>query len=126
MQVSIEDVSSVKKVLHIEIPEKDVTQEVNNAYKELSKSAKIKGFRPGKVPRQVLERHFKKDVNADLTNKFIQESLTEALTDNNFINLLKEPKIEPPELEYDKPYKFDAVIELYPMLDKINFKGLET
>ena len=74
MQVSIEDVSSVKKVLRIEIPEDVVTREMDSAYRELKKTAKIKGFRPGKAPRQVLERHYGKDVNADVTSRLIQDS----------------------------------------------------
>ncbi|QTA83740.1 Trigger factor [Desulfonema limicola] len=124
MQASVEDISSVKKILHIEIPEQDVTAEVNKAYKELNKTAKIKGFRPGKIPRQVLENRFKKDVNAEITSKFIQDSFAETIKENNF-NVVGTPQIEPPELEYKKPYKFDAVIELYPVLNHVDFKGLE-
>ena len=56
MKVNVEDVSSVKKTLHIEIPEKEVVQELDNAYLQLKKNAKVKGFRPGKAPRSVLER----------------------------------------------------------------------
>lgn len=124
MQASVEDISSVKKILHIEIPEQDVTAEVNKAYQELKKTAKIKGFRPGKIPRQVLENRFKKDVNAEITSKFIQDSFAETIKENNF-NVVGNPQIEPPELEYKKPYKFDAVIELYPVLNHVDFKGLE-
>ena len=46
MQVRVEDVSSVKKVLHIEIPEKDVAKELDKAFATLKKTAKVKGFRP--------------------------------------------------------------------------------
>ncbi|MDH3358786.1 MAG: trigger factor family protein, partial [Desulfobacteraceae bacterium] len=66
MQVTVEDVSSVKKILHIEVPEKIVIRELDNAYKQLKKTAKVKGFRPGKTPRSVLERLFKKDVHGDV------------------------------------------------------------
>ncbi len=50
MKVTVEDRSSVKKVLHIEIPEADVTRALDEAYQTLKKTAKVKGFRPGKVP----------------------------------------------------------------------------
>ena len=56
MKVSVEDVSSVKKVLHIEIPHETVVSELDSAYRDVKKNAKIKGFRPGKAPRTVLER----------------------------------------------------------------------
>ena len=55
MQVTIEDFSSVKKSLHIEIPQERVSRELDLAYGKLKKTAKIKGFRPGKAPRSVLE-----------------------------------------------------------------------
>jgi trigger factor len=56
MKVTVEDRSSVKKVLHIEVPHEDVVRELDSAYAQLKKTAKIKGFRPGKTPRSVLER----------------------------------------------------------------------
>jgi len=68
MQVSVEDINSVKKTLHIEIPQETVVQELDKAYNKLRKKAKVKGFRPGKVPRSVVERLFKKDVHADVTS----------------------------------------------------------
>ena len=58
MQVSVEDINSVKKTLHIEIPEADVVRELDQAYNQLKKKAKVKGFRPGKVPRSFLVRRF--------------------------------------------------------------------
>ena len=74
MQVTVEDLSSVKKILHIEIPEDKVTSELDAYYKNLKKTAKVKGFRPGKIPRSVLKRMFKKDVHADVSSKLIQNS----------------------------------------------------
>jgi trigger factor len=58
MQVTVEDLSSVKKILHIEVPEDEVIRELDNAYSHLKKTAKVKGFRPGKAPRSVLVRLF--------------------------------------------------------------------
>ncbi|MGD8449278.1 MAG: trigger factor family protein, partial [Desulfobacterales bacterium] len=56
MKVSVENVSSVKKIMNVEIPEEKVVSELNDAYKQLKNTAKIKGFRKGKAPRSVLER----------------------------------------------------------------------
>jgi trigger factor len=68
MKFTVDDRSTVKKVLHIEVPREDVTKEVEEAYQKLKKTAKIKGFRPGKAPRSVLERLYRKDVLADVTS----------------------------------------------------------
>jgi len=123
MQVKVEDVSSVKKVLHIEIPEDTVTRELNTAYQQLKKTAKVKGFRPGKTPRSVLERMFKKDVHMDVSSKLLQDSFVEALKETD-LNIVGNPKIDPPQLEEKGPYKYDATVEIKPEIDKIDFKGL--
>jgi trigger factor len=123
MQVKVEDVSSVKKVLHIEIPEDTVTRELNTAYQQLKKTAKVKGFRPGKTPRSVLERMFKKDVHMDVSSKLLQDSFVEALKETD-LNIVGNPKIDPPQLDEKGPYKYDATVEIKPDIDKIDFKGL--
>jgi len=80
MKVTIEDVSTVKKTLHIEVPENDVTDALDSAYQDLKRNAKIKGFRPGKTPRSVLEQFYKKDVHADVAARLIQDSFSTRLS----------------------------------------------
>ena len=124
MQVSIEDKSTVKKVIHIEIPEKQVAKELNDAYKELKKTVDIKGFRKGKAPRKVLEARFAKDVHADVTPRLIQNAFVEVVEEHE-LNLAGSPQIDPPELVPGQPYKFDANVEVNPELADVDFKGLE-
>ena len=123
MQVTVEDVSSVKKILHIEIPEDKVVRELDNAYKNLKKTAKIKGFRPGKAPRSVLERLYKKDVHIDVSSKLLQDSFVEAIKETD-LNIVGNPKIDPPGLDEKGPYKYDATVEIKPEIEEIDFKGL--
>ena len=123
MQVTVEDKSSVKKVLHIEVSEQEVKKEIDNAFKELKKTAKVKGFRPGKVPRSVLERMFKKDVNADVAGKLIQSSFIDAVKEKD-LAFIGRPEITPPEFEGTGPYAYDAVVEIEPELGEIEYKGL--
>lgn len=124
MQVTVEDKSTVKKILHIEIEEEKVASELDSAYKELKKTAKIKGFRPGKAPRSVLERMFRKDVHADVRSKLIQETFFSALKDNNF-DIVGNPEIDPPDLDAKGPFAYDAVVEIKPDISDIDFKGLQ-
>jgi trigger factor len=122
MQVNVENVSSTKKILHIEIPEEVVTREVDTAYNELKKTVKIKGFRQGKIPRQVLEKRFKKSVDADIRARMINDSFIQVVKDSN-LDILDSPKIDPPELEYKKSYKYQAEVEILPEIGDIAFKG---
>lgn len=124
MQVTVEDVSSVKKTLHIEIPKEDVVRELNSAYNNLKKNAKIKGFRPGKAPRSVLERMFKKDVHADVSSQLIQSSFVDAIKETD-LQIVGQPQVDPPELDAAASYKYDAKVEIRPEIEDIDYKGLQ-
>ena len=124
MQVSVEDINSVKKTLHIEIPAEEVARELDKAYDHLKKNAKIKGFRKGRVPRSALERLFKKDVHADVTSKLIQSSFFDAIKQTE-LKIVGNPQVDPPELEAKGAYKYDATVEIRPEIDDVNYSGLK-
>ncbi len=124
MNFKVEEQSAVKKKLSIEIPQADVAKELDNAYRELKKNAKVKGFRPGKTPRNVLERMYGKEVRADVSSRLIQEAFMEVLKDSE-LNVVGMPEIDPPELDADAPYAFDAVIEVRPELENLTIDGFK-
>ena len=124
MKVTVEDRSSVKKVLHIEIPEADVTRALDEAYQTLKKTAKVKGFRPGKTPRGVLERLYRKDVNADVAGKLIQDAYVDALKETE-LKVVGSPSVDPPDLAGKGEYCFDAEVEVHPEIADIGFTNLK-
>jgi len=124
MQVTIEDLSSVKKKLSFEIPKETVAKELNKAYNELKKKADIKGFRKGKIPRKVLENRFSADVHADVAPRLIQEVFVEAIQEHD-LNVVGGPQADPPELNPDTGYAFDITVEVKPELSDVEFEGLE-
>ena len=81
MKASVEEISSIKKKVSVEIPEDEVAKEVDSIYKDLGKKAKIKGFRPGKVPRDILERYFKDYVKTEAIQKLIEETYPKAISE---------------------------------------------
>ncbi len=123
MQVSVEDINSVKKTLHIEIPEEEVVRELDRAYNALKKNAKVKGFRPGKVPRSALVRLFKKDIHADVTSRLIQSSFIDAVKETE-LKIVGNPQVDPPQLEATGSYKYDATVEITPEIKDIDYSGL--
>ena len=58
METNIEEISQVKRQINVEIETEEVTKKLDQAYNELSKRAKVKGFRPGKTPRRILEQYY--------------------------------------------------------------------
>ncbi len=124
MQVTVEDISDVKKKIHVEIPREQVTRELDDAYRQLGKNAKLKGYRPGKAPRAVLERHFKKDIHADVVSNLVQNSFPEALKEAD-LAVIDTSAVDTPELDPETDFKYNATVELRPELADVEFKGLE-
>ncbi len=124
MEVTVTDISSVKKKVQIQIPQADVAKELDSAYLQLKKNAKVKGFRPGKTPRSVLERMFHKDVHADVTNTLVQNTFIDAVKQES-LAFIGTPDIDPPELNPDEPFIYEITMELKPELSDIKFEGVE-
>jgi len=124
MKVEVEDISTVKKVLRVEIPEEEVTRELNKAFGTLKNNVKIKGFRPGKVPRSLLERRFKKEMCEEVSGQLIQNSYGEAL-DQAALVPLGEPTIDRPDLEKGKPYQYAVTVEVRPPIEDLDLKALK-
>jgi trigger factor len=124
MKTSIEEISSIKKKVSIEISEDQVTQEVNSFYKDLGKKAKIKGFRPGKVPRDILQRYFKDYVKSEVIQKLIQDTYPQALSEAD-LKPVSPPMIDPGEFEDGKPFQYTAVIEVKPDIKLEEYTGLK-
>ena len=123
MNINVEDISSIKKKVSIEISVDQVAQEVESFYKDLGKKAKIKGFRPGKVPRNILERYFKDYVKTEVIQKLIQESYPTALSESH-LHPVSDPTIDPGELESGKPFQYSATLEVKPEIALEGYLGL--
>lgn len=124
MQVKIEDKSTVKKVLSFEIPKETLAKELDDAYKELKKTADIKGFRKGKIPRKVLENRFSKDVHSNITSRLIQDSFLEAVEEHK-LEVVGSPELDPPELDPESDYTFEMTVEVKPEIEDVEFEGIK-
>ncbi len=123
MEIQIEDLSSIKKKISVEIPVEQVSREIDSFYGELKKKARIKGFRPGKVPREILERYFKDYVKSEVTQKLIQETYSEAISEGH-LQPVSLPIIDPGELEKDKPFHYTVTVEVKPEIKIDGYIGL--
>ena len=79
MKVEIEKTSPIERKILFEIPGDVVSQEVESAYRALNRNVKIKGFRPGKAPRSILERYYKNQVQEEVVSKLIKDSYGKAV-----------------------------------------------
>lgn len=123
-EVKIEDVSSVKKKLSVEIPWANVKSELDQAYRAIGKKAKVKGFRSGKTPRPVLERFYKEEAENEAITNIITKTYSDALEKND-IQAVDQPVIDQNGIEVNKVFSFTATVEIAPVFEPQDYVELE-
>ncbi|MGD0275405.1 MAG: trigger factor [Syntrophales bacterium] len=121
--VKIEDLSPVKKKLVFEIPWEAVRKELDDVYRKVSKSAKIKGFRPGKIPRQILERYYKEFAENETVTNLVNHFFWEAMEKNSVMGVSR-PEIDQHGIEPDKNFSFSATVEVEPAIEPKDYIGI--
>jgi len=124
MSVSVVDLSANQKKLQVEIPAQKVRQELDEKYRDLAKQARIKGFRPGKVPRNILKSLYGKSIEGEVSSRFIQESFPDALREAD-LKPLAEADVDEMHFEDDGTFSYTAVVDICPPFDVEGYKGLE-
>jgi len=124
MQVNVQKLSPVLVELQIEVPAVQVKNEVEKAYQVLQKRAKIRGFRPGKAPRDVLSHVYGEQVAQDVSRKLVEETLQKALAEQN-VQPLSQPAIEPQKLVPNADFHFRARVEVRPDIAEVLYEGLD-
>jgi trigger factor len=124
MKVTVETVDSVRRRLAVEVPADTVRSEIERTFDSLRRNAKVRGFRPGRVPRPVLERLFGDQVRADVFNKLIQDSYAEALREQE-LEPVGHPEVVTEQAELDAPLRFSVTVEVKPDVVATRYQGLE-
>jgi trigger factor len=122
--IKLEDISPVKKKLSFEIPWNEVKEELDAAYSNVGKKAKIKGFRPGKIPRKVLETHFKDHAEEDTITNIINKYYWQALEDKG-ITAISKPDISQEGIKENTDYAFTAAFETEQNFEPQGYQGME-
>ena len=107
MQITIEDISPVEKKVDFELPWADVAPKLDKAYSDLRRDVRLKGFRPGKVPRNIVERMYRRQVEDEVARELIESSLGQAIQEKQ-IQPVAPPTVDNLELKSGEPFKFSA------------------
>jgi len=124
MNVKIEDLSSVKKKLSFEIAPERVESEVDKAYGKIAKTAKVKGFRPGKIPRSVLEKYYQPQMEEQVLNRLINDTYFKALVEHRIAAVSDPEIVDSGGLEQGKPFSYQVEVEVQPEIEARDYKGL--
>jgi trigger factor len=123
MQVTIEEVNATRRKLAVEVPVDAVTLELERAFGRVQRQAKLKGFRPGRAPRAVLERLFGHQVRADVLSHLIEHSYSDAVKETG-LRPVGPPEIVPESIEPGKPLRYSATIDVLPKIEIADPSGL--
>lgn len=113
MQVSVESGEGLKRKLTVQVPSEKLEAEVANRLKSLQGRVKIDGFRPGKVPLQVVKQRYSKQVLQEVAGEIMETSFREALTQEN-LRPVGDPVINAVAIKSGQPLEFTASFEVYP------------
>jgi trigger factor len=123
MKVRIEELSPIERKLSIEVEQAKVAEELTRAYQTLSRQVKIAGFRPGKVPRRILEQRFKDQVEDDVIHRVVQTAFMDAIREHK-VEAVGNPQVTNEKLKPDQPFTFEARVEVRPKVEPKDYKGL--
>ena len=125
MKIEVESVSPVERKVTIEVDPDRVAKELERAYVGLGRRVKLRGFRPGKAPRKVLERHFRSEIEGEVAEKIVQSTFAEAVRVED-IDIVAPPHVSITEgVAEGKPLRYTARVEVKPKLSPKDYKGLE-
>ncbi len=125
MKVTVEDISPVKKKLHIQVLPEAIAREMQKAVVDVAKKAKIPGFRPGKAPKNVVEKHYQMEIQSEVMNRLISESYLQAVQEKNLIPVEMPNITNISPLAKDAPLNFTALVEVRPTFELGPYEGIE-
>ena len=123
-QASIESVGNLERKITLRLPSEQVESEIGGRLREIARTARIKGFRPGKVPTKVVEQRYGQQVRAEVLDGLLREGFDEAIRENE-LRVAGTPNIEPVDDKADDALEFVATVELMPDFGEVDVDKLE-
>jgi trigger factor len=124
MKVTVEAVGACRRAMAIEVPPERVAAKTEAILQAFGQKAKVPGFRPGKVPRAILEQRYKADVRTELLRDLVPEAFMEALRQEPF-TAVGEPDFDEISLQDGQPLRFRATFEVKPDVTVEGYQGVE-
>lgn len=121
MQVTVESTGKLERRMRIELPAERIEKEVESRLKRVGKTAKIKGFRPGKIPANVIKQHYGSQVRQEVLSDLMGQSYRDAVRQEN-LNPVAQPRIEPDRSSKADSFAYTATFEVLP---EVKLQGLD-
>ena len=124
MQVSVEQTGALERRIEVSVPKERVEQAVDQRLQQVSRTAKLKGFRPGKAPLKVIRQQFGAQVRQEVVGDLVQSTFAEAVTQQKLAPATG-PRIEPIAVGPGEDLRYRAIFEVFPEVELARVEGLE-
>jgi len=123
MQVSIEQTGGLERRMEVSVPKERIEKAVDERLQKVSRTARLKGFRPGKAPIKVIRQQFGAQVRQEVLSELLQSSFAEAVTQQK-LTPATGPQIEPIAMAPGSDLKYRAIFEVFPDVALKSVDGL--
>ncbi|GAB1408000.1 trigger factor [Thermomonas brevis] len=124
MQVSVESTGNLARRVTLSLPAGDVDDQVGGRLREIARTVRIKGFRPGKVPASVVEQRYGGQVRAEIVEGLLRQGMDQAVRENE-LRVAGSPQITLDEAAGEGELKYVAEVELVPDFGELDMGKLE-
>lgn len=124
MSENVKNISECKKEIDLEIPASEVMKEWDRLVAQYSSRAKIKGFRPGKAPKDMIKRMYYPDIQETLINNLVPRTLNKELTEKK-ITPVGQPVISDLHFKENEPLRFKVSVEMWPEIHLPKYTGIK-
>ena len=121
MKVEIKSKKGLRTILSVIVDKKNIQIKMDERLKELQKEVSLKGFRPGKVPPEIIKSQFGKSIYGEVVDKILRETTTKAI-DNKKLKVAGQPKIDLKQFGEGKDLNYELQIDCLP---NVNLKSFE-
>jgi len=123
VNVTIENLAACRKLLRVDVDAQTVDQAYNSVTTELQRSIRLPGFRPGKIPAQLITKNFSRDLENEVRRKIVNDSYKKALADHK-LHVVGAPEVKEGQLGRSQNFTFDITVETAPDFELPEYKGL--
>lgn len=124
MKVTIDSISSIEKKLSVSVPEEYIKNEIEKAYEDANKKAKIPGFRSGKIPRSILEKKFGPSIESEVLQDVIRHTVAQALEEHKLDAIHVSEILEPKRVQ-GEGFSYIAAVEVRPDIEPKGYEGVK-
>lgn len=124
MQVSIESLEGLQRKMTVQVPAEKISTAFDQKLKQISKTVKLDGFRPGKVPVSVVKQKYGASIRSEVMGDLIESSYRDAIIQEK-IRPASMPEIQPVEAGDTEDMTYDAIFEVYPEIESVELAAIE-